>query len=161
MFNYFRQCIFSVVSMDEKLLFKVPENDAYRLRKEAAVRFLSLIAAGKPKEGLVFFTPDCITHNPYTAGDMDALTDEMIAVQKQGSGGIVKGSTAGFRLSILRVLAEGDLVAVHTTLSSSNPSAGGLRQVHLFRFKSDKIVEYWDIKQFIPEGAPNAAGAFS
>jgi predicted SnoaL-like aldol condensation-catalyzing enzyme len=92
---------------------------------------------------------------------MDALTDAMIAVQKQVSGGIVKGSTAGFRLSILRVLAEGDLVAVHTTLSSSNPSAGGLRQVHLFRFKSDKIVEYWDITQFIPEGAPNAAGAFS
>jgi predicted SnoaL-like aldol condensation-catalyzing enzyme len=147
--------------MDEELLFRVPDNDAHRLRKEAAVKFLSLIAAGKPKEGLVFFTPDCITHNPYTAGDMDALTDAMIAVQKQGSGGIVKGSTADFKLSIKQVLAEGDFVAVHTILSSSNPSAGGLRQVHLFRFKGDKIVEYWDITQFIPEDAPNAAGAFS
>jgi predicted SnoaL-like aldol condensation-catalyzing enzyme len=147
--------------MDNEVLFKVPENDVHKLRKEAAVKFLSFIAAGKPKDGLVFFTPDCITHNPYTAGDMDALTDAMIAVQKQGSGGIVKGSTADFKLSIRQVLAEGDLVAVHTTLSSSNPSAGGLRQIHLFRFKGDKIVEYWDITQFIPEGAPNAAGAFS
>jgi predicted SnoaL-like aldol condensation-catalyzing enzyme len=146
--------------MDNKL-FKVPENDAHRLRKEAAVKFLSLIAAGRPKDGLVFFNSDCITHNPYTAGDMDALTDAMIAVQKQGSGGMVKGSTADFKLSIRRVLAEGDIVAVHTTLSSSNPSAGGLRQIHLFRFKGDKIVEYWDITQFIPEDAPNAAGAFS
>jgi predicted SnoaL-like aldol condensation-catalyzing enzyme len=147
--------------MDNELLFKVPENDVHRLRKEAAVKFLSLIAAGKPKDGLVFFTPDCITHNPYTAGTMDALTDAMIAVQKQGSGGIVKGSTVDFKLSIRQVLAEGDLVAVHTTLSSSNSSAGGLRQIHLFRFKGDKIVEYWDITQFIPEDAPNTARAFS
>ena len=56
---------------------------------------------------------------------MDALTDEMIAVQKQGSGGIVKGSTAGFRLSILRVLAEGDLVAVHTTYPVPTQAQGG------------------------------------
>jgi predicted SnoaL-like aldol condensation-catalyzing enzyme len=152
---------FSVISMDYELLFEVPENDAHRLRKEAAVRFLSLIGAGRPKDGLVFFTPDCITHNPYTAGDMDALTDAMIAVQKSGSAGVVKGSTADFKLSVRQVLAEGDLVAVHTTLSSSNPLAGGLRQIHLFRFEGDKIVEYWDITQFIPEGAPNAAGAFS
>ena len=147
--------------MDNELLFEVPENDAHRLRKEAAVKFLSLIAAGRPKDGLVFFTPDCITHNPYTAGDMEALTDAMIVVQKQGSAGIVKGSKADFKLSIRRVLAEGDVVAVHTIMSSSNPSAGGLRQIHLFRFKGDKIVEYWDITQFIPEGTPNASGAFS
>ena len=48
-----------------------------------------------------------------------------------------------------------------TQLSSSNPSNGGLRQVHLFRFSGDKIVEYWDITQQVPENAPNAAGAFS
>jgi len=147
--------------MDGEMLFEVRENDAHRLRKEAAVKFLSLIAAGKPKDGLVFFIPDCITHNPYTAGDMDALTDAMIAVQKQGSAGIVKGSSADFKLSIRQVLAEGDFVAVHTTLSGSNPAAGGLRQMHLFRFKGDKIVEYWDITQFIPEAALNAAAAFT
>jgi len=147
--------------MDSEMLFEVSENDAHRLRKEAAVKFLSLIAAGKPKDGLVFFTPDCITHNPYTAGDMDALTDAMIAVQKQGSAGIVKGSSADFKLSIRQVLAEGDFVAVHTTLSGSDPAAGGLRQMHLFRFKGEKIVEYWDITQFIPEAALNAAAAFT
>ncbi len=147
--------------MEYELLFKVPKNDAHRLRKEAAVKFLSLIAAGKPKDGLVFFASNCLTHNPYTVGDMDALTDAMIEVQKRGSEGIVKGSKANFKLSIRRVLAEGDLVAVHTVLSGSNPGEGGLRQIHLFRFKRNKIVEYWDITQFIPEGAPNASGAFS
>ncbi len=147
--------------MKDELLFEVAENDANRFHKEAAVKFLSLIAARRPKDGLVFFAPDCITHNPYTAGDMNALTDAMIAVQQQGSGGIVKGSTADFHLSIQHLLAEGDFVAVHTNLSSSNPSEGGLRQIHLFRFEGDKIVEYWDITQIIAENAPNAAGAFS
>ncbi len=147
--------------MKEELLFEVPTNDSNKLRKEAVVKFLSSIAAGKPKDGLVFFAPDCITHNPYTAGDMNALTDAMIAVQKQGSQGIIKSSTADFKLSIRQVLAEGDVVAVHTNLSGPNPSAGGLRQIHLFRFKGDKIVEYWDITQLIPENAPNAAAAFS
>jgi predicted SnoaL-like aldol condensation-catalyzing enzyme len=59
------------------------------------------------------------------------------------------------------VLADGDLVAVHTQLSSPNPNNGGLRQVHLFRFSNLKIVEYWDITQQVLENAPNAAGAFS
>jgi predicted SnoaL-like aldol condensation-catalyzing enzyme len=80
----------------------------------------------------------------------------MIAVQKQGSQGIIKGSTADFKLIIRQVLAEVDIVAVHTQISGSNPSAGGLRQVHIFRFNEDKIEEYWDITQMIPENAPNA-----
>jgi predicted SnoaL-like aldol condensation-catalyzing enzyme len=92
---------------------------------------------------------------------MDELTDAMIAVQKEGAEGILKGSKADFELIIRQVLADNDLVAVHTQISSSTPSEGGLRQVHLFRFRGDKIVEYWDISQLVPENAPNAAGAFS
>ena len=141
--------------------FEVSEDDENKERKDIAVKFLRLIGEGKPKDGLRFFAPDCKTHNPYTVGGVDALTDAMIAVQKQGSQGIIKGSTADFKLIIRQVLADDDLVAVHTQISGSNPSAGGLRQVHLFRFSGDKIVEYWDITQMVPENAPNAAGAFS
>lgn len=147
--------------LESVTLFKIPENDANKARKEIAVEFLSLVGRGRPKDGLRFFADDCKTHNPYTAGGMDALTDAMIAVQKQGAQGIIKGSTVDFKLVIRAVLADGDLVAVHTQISGSNPGAGGLRQVHLFRFSKDKIVEYWDITQNIPENAPNAAGAFS
>ena len=92
---------------------------------------------------------------------MKELVDAMIAVQQQAAQGIIKGSTADFRFAIRQVLAEGDMVAVYTQVSSSKPSEGGLRQVHLFRFSGDKIVEYWDITQMVPENAPNAAGAFS
>jgi len=147
--------------MENITLFMIPENDANKNHKEIAVEFLSLVASGKPKDGLRFFDPDCKTHNPYTLGGMNELTDAMIAVQKQGAQGIMKGSKADFKLVIRQVLADEDVVAVHTQVSSSNPSDGGLRQVHLFRFSGDKIVEYWDVTQFIVENAPNAAGAFS
>jgi len=141
--------------------FEESKDDDDKARKDIAVEFLRLVGSGRPKDGLRFFAPDCKTHNPYTVGGMDALTDAMIAVQKQGAQGILKGSKADFKLVIRQVLAEGDLVAVHTQISSSKPSEGGLRQVHLFRFSGDKIVEYWDISQQVPENAPNAAGALS
>ena len=141
--------------------FMIPENDANRTRKKMAVEFLGLVGSGKPKEGLHFFSSDCKTHNPYVVGGMNELIDAMIAVQKQGSEGILKGSKADFKLIIKQVLADGNLVAVHTQITSSKPSEGGLRQVHLFRFSRDKIVEYWDITQMVPENAPNASGTFS
>ena len=143
------------------LLFEVPKNDVNKVNKDIAVEFLSLIGMGRPKDGLRFFAPDCKTHNPYVVGGMDALINAIIAVQKKGSEGILKGSKADFKLVIRQVLAEGDMVAVHTQVSSSNLSEGGLRQVHLFQFKGDKIVEYWDITQQVPENAPNAARALS
>lgn len=137
------------------------ERDVNKIRKDNAVEFFNLIGQGRPKDGLRFFAPDCKTHNPYVAGDMDALTDAIITVQKQGAEGIINGSTADFKLIVRHVLADGDFVAVHTQLSSQKPSEGGLRQVHLFRFSGDRIVEYWDITQEVPENAPNAAGALS
>ena len=141
--------------------FEENKNDVKKEHKDIAVEFLRLVGSGKPKEGLRFFDPECKTHNPYVVGSMEALTDAMIAVQKQGAEGILKGSKADFKLVIRHVLAGADIVAVHTQLSSSNPSDGGLRQVHLFRFCGDKIVEYWDISQQVPENAPNAAGALT
>lgn len=139
----------------------ISENDVNKTRKKIAVEILNLIGSGKPKDALRFFSADCKTHNPYTLGGMNELTDAMIAVQKQGAEGIIKGSKADFKLTINQVLSDGDMVAAYTQISGSKPSEGGLRQVHLFRFKADKIVEYWDITQMIGENAPNASGAFT
>lgn len=152
---------FLVKKMDSSKRSETPEKSVNKIQKDIAVEFLNLIGLGRPKEGLRFFTPDCKTHNPYVIGGMDALVDAMIAVQKKGAEGIRKGSPADFKLIVRNVLSDGDLVAVHTQLSSSNPNNGGLRQVHLFRFSDDKIVEYWDITQQVLENAPNATGAFS
>jgi predicted SnoaL-like aldol condensation-catalyzing enzyme len=88
---------------------------------------------------------------------MDALFDSMAAAQRQAP----RYPDPGF--AIKNILADGEIVAVHTELlgSKSKPGEGGLRQVHLFRFGTDnKIVEYWDITQQVMPSMPNAANAF-
>jgi predicted SnoaL-like aldol condensation-catalyzing enzyme len=119
--------------------------------------YFGLLGEGKFREGLRFFAPDCKTHNPYVRGDMNTLTDAMIAASKNMSAQMSQPE-----LTVKHVLVDGDLVAVHTQLLNSKSSAGegGLRQVHVFRFQGDKIVEYWDITQQIMSSMPNAGGAF-
>jgi predicted SnoaL-like aldol condensation-catalyzing enzyme len=125
--------------------------------KNLAMEYFKLVTSGKFKEGLRFFSPECKTHNPFISGSIEKLTDSMIAASKDLGAQSKEPSFA-----VKHVLADGDLVAVHTEFlnSKSNPSEGGLRQVHLFRFEGDKIVEYWDITQQILPNMPNAKGAF-
>ena len=119
--------------------------------------YFDLIMAGKYRDGLRFFAPDCVTHNPYVAGSVEKLTEAMIAAAGDMAG---QAPNAAFKVSHL--LVDGNLVAAHTELLNdpSDPGRGGLRQVHLFRFAGDKIVEYWDVTQQILPSLPNAAGAF-
>ena len=125
--------------------------------KNIALEYFKLVSAGKYKEGLRFFAPDCKTHNPFISGSVENLTDAMIAASKDIS---TQKTEPAF--AVRHVIADGDLVAVHTELlnSKSKPSEGGLRQVHLFRFEDDKSVEYWDITQQVLPNMPNAKGAF-
>ena len=125
-------------------------------RKNIVNEYFRLVGKGMFKEGLRFFTPDCKTHNPFVIGGMGALTDAMIAASKN-----LTAQSSQPEFIIKHLLVDGDMVAVHTQLlnSKSNPGEGGLRQVHLFRFEADKIVEYWDITQQILASMPNASGA--
>jgi predicted SnoaL-like aldol condensation-catalyzing enzyme len=126
-------------------------------RKNIINDYFRLVGTGMFKEGLSFFAPDCKTHNPFVVGGMDALTDAMIAASKN-----ITAQSSQPEFVIKHLLADGDIVAAHTQLlnSKSNPGEGGLRQIHLFRFGADKIVEYWDITQQILPSMPNARGAF-
>ena len=126
-------------------------------RKNIVNEYFRLIGAGMFKEGLRFFAPDCKTHNPFVAGGMDALTEAMIAASKN-----ITAQSSQPEFVLKHLLADGDLVAAHTQLlnSKTNPDEGGLRQVHLFRFKGDEIAEYWDITQQILPSMPNAGEAF-
>jgi len=125
--------------------------------KSRAIEYFSLLSSGKYREGLRFFAPDCKTHNPYVLGSMETLTDAMIAASKD-----IGEQSTDPAFTVKHVLEDGDMVAVHTELlnNKSNPSNGGLRQVHLLRFEGNKIVEYWDITQQILPDMPNARGAF-
>ncbi len=127
-------------------------------RKEAVAEFFRLIGEGRPKDALKLCSPDCIQHNPYVHGGMDALFDSMAAVQKEQAVDFSQPS-----ITLRHVLEEGDVIAAHTQIlfSKGEPSGGGLRQVHIFRFgEDDRIREYWDVTQPIQPDMPHAANAF-
>jgi predicted SnoaL-like aldol condensation-catalyzing enzyme len=124
-------------------------------RKNVALEFLRLVGSGKPKEARHLFSPDCKQHNPFLRPGMDELLSSIEEVQKAAASGEMPVPSDAL-LDIGHVLVDGDLVAVHTSLGSPRlGKLGGLRQVHLFRFSDDKIVEYWDVTQQLPEKSPN------
>jgi predicted SnoaL-like aldol condensation-catalyzing enzyme len=60
---------------------------------------------------------------------------------------------------IKRVIADGDLVAVHVH-SRSNDADRGRAIVDIFRVEDGKIVEHWDVIQPVPENAQNTNTMF-
>ncbi|MES5821723.1 nuclear transport factor 2 family protein [Streptomyces sp. RG80] len=58
-----------------------------------------------------------------------------------------------------RVIAEGDLVAVHSHYIPA-PGERGQAIVDLFRVRGGKIVEHWDVIQDVPETSANENGMF-
>jgi len=63
------------------------------------------------------------------------------------------------KFSIQHILQDGELVITHSHLAFK-PSEPGMIVMHLFRFKDDKIVEFWDCGQTIPTDMPNSDGPF-
>ena len=51
---------------------------------------------------------------------------------------------------IKRIIAENDLVVVHS-LAKSTPAALGMAVVDIFRVADQKIVEHWDVTTDVPE----------
>ncbi|WP_406462419.1 nuclear transport factor 2 family protein [Streptomyces sp. NBC_01622] len=55
---------------------------------------------------------------------------------------------------IKRVLADGDLVAVHHHVRAE-PGDAGLAVVDIFRVRDGRLVEHWDVIQPVPSKAQN------
>jgi predicted SnoaL-like aldol condensation-catalyzing enzyme len=64
-----------------------------------------------------------------------------------------------FKLDVKSVVAEGDLVVMHSHLVRE-PGDRGVAVVDIFRLEDGKIVEHWDVLQEVPEKATNNHAMF-
>ena len=120
-------------------------------KKQAAVSFLKMAAAGQARQAFERFgAPRLVHHNPYFPADAGSLAAGMDENARQ---------FPDKQLTVLRAIAEGDLVAVHSVVHHTAGDRGfGL--VHIFRFEGDKVAELWDLAQEVPAESPNASGMF-
>jgi predicted SnoaL-like aldol condensation-catalyzing enzyme len=87
---------------------------------------------------------DYVQHNPQAGNGLQAAKDFF-------------GLVGPLDVEIHRVIAEGDLVAVH-----SNYKTWNMAGVDIFRLNDDgKIVEHWDVLQQIPETTASGSDMFS
>ena len=120
-------------------------------RREAAVEFLQAAATDQVRHASeTHVAPDFIHHNPWFEGTAEALLAGMEQNAKENP---------GKELEVLRTLADGDLVAVHSRVRMKR-GAPWHALVHIFRFEGDRIVELWDISQEMPADSPNRHGMF-
>ena len=83
-----------------------------------------------------------LQHNPMVADGGQAFIDTFAPFLKQNPQS---------RASVKRVIAEGDLVALHVH-SQLSPEDKGEAVVDIFRFDKDgKIMEHWDVIQAVPK----------
>jgi predicted SnoaL-like aldol condensation-catalyzing enzyme len=119
--------------------------------KQLAIEFLTLAASGKLDEAYGRYVgPGFRHHNPYYTADMEALKRGMQDSTRENPGTTLK---------VQRALQDGNEVAVHSHVKLRSEDRG-FAVVHICRFEGDRIVEFWDIAQAVPEDSRNAHGMF-
>ena len=105
----------------------------------------------KPEEAFSRYAlPSYRQHNP-GAGDGGA---PFIA--------FVKGYVQAYpqmHIDFKRIIAEGDLVVVHSHLTLK-PGDRGMAVMDIFRVENGKVVEHWDVLQEVPEKSANTNTMF-
>ena len=119
--------------------------------KEVAKEFLTLVAAGEVSEAYDRHVGTGFRHhNPNFRGDAASLKGAMQTNADKNPNKV---------LEIQRALQDGSEVAVFSRVRQ-NPEDRGGAVVHIFRFQGDRIVEFWDVGQAIPEDSVNENGMF-
>ena len=115
--------------------------------KKIAVAFLSMIFNDhKVEEAFkLYAVPEYKQHNPFAASGAEAAIKFFGPYLKQNP---------EVRTEIKRVIAEGDLVAIHNN-PKSNAQDRGRAVVDIFRVVNGRVVEHWDVVQDIPEKSMN------
>ena len=84
-------------------------------------------------------------HNPGSADGPEAFINTMKWIAQ---------NFPELRMETKRIIAEGDLVVLHSHLILK-PGDRGSAVVEIFRLENGKIVEHWDVVQEVPETSAN------
>lgn len=121
--------------------------------KENAIAFYELVFnQHKLQEGVdKYIGKEYLQHNPGVADGAKAFVDAFDPFLK---------ANPQSKAEIKRVIADGDLVALHVH-SQLNAKDRGEAVVDIFRFDKDgKIVEHWDVIQAVPEKTESSRSMF-
>ncbi len=91
-----------------------------------------------------------IQHNPYAATGRDAAIGFLEPFF---------ASNPNMHYEIKRIIADGNLVAVHAH-GTTGPSDRGISVVDVLRVKGCKVMEHWDVVQPVPEKSANTNTMF-
>jgi predicted SnoaL-like aldol condensation-catalyzing enzyme len=120
--------------------------------KTAVVNFLrTAFMDGKPEEAVADHVGDrYIQHNPEAPDGPEGFIGFVHRLRER---------YPQRRLDIKRVIAEGDMVVLHSHMSLT-PGRPGHAVADFFRLEDGKVVEHWDVVQEIPETSANTNGMF-
>ncbi|MDE2597372.1 MAG: nuclear transport factor 2 family protein [Sphingomonadales bacterium] len=140
--------------------FTAPPADAARVHagqchltpKQVVTRFMTEFYVEKQVRHAfeTWVDPGYIQHNPMAATGRDAA----IAFLEPFFAG-----NPGVHYEIKRVIADGNLVAVHAHGHMAEGDRG-MAVVDILRVQGCKVMEHWDVVQPVPEKSANANGMF-
>lgn len=111
----------------------------------------TMIAKGRVEEAMDRYVAEgYIQHNPKMPTGKAAATKAFIALA---------ANMKGLTIEVKRVVAEGDMVAVHSK-GSRFPGDRGVAVMDFYRLENGLIIEHWDVIQDVPETAANSNGMF-
>jgi predicted SnoaL-like aldol condensation-catalyzing enzyme len=112
--------------------------------KQTVARVFDAFRAGDIAAFDDLIVVDYVQHNPQAGNGLQAVKDFFAPI-------------GPVDVDVHRVVAEGDLVAVHANYKTFNMAG-----VDIFRLNEDgKIIEHWDVLQPIPETTASGNDMFS
>lgn len=90
-----------------------------------------------------YFAPDYIEHNPEIPG---GNREGFLTHLREGS--FDQPGGGGFDIEMLRIVAEGDEVALH--IKVVEPGKAPLSVMEFYRIENGLAVEHWDVMQAFP-----------
>jgi predicted SnoaL-like aldol condensation-catalyzing enzyme len=112
--------------------------------KQTVARLFDAFRAGDVDAFDELIVVDYVQHNPQAGNGLEAVKEFFAPV-------------GPVDVDVHRVIAERDLVAVHSNYKNWNMAG-----VDIFRFNDDgKIIEHWDVLQEVPEVTASGNDMFS